>query len=96
MASVLYRTGLNRIFYQAKSFETGKTVTGFVWSPELIKTAELAFTELEDGLYYYDHTFEMAGTHVGLFYENGVKTRSSVFRVTTTKGQFIFTGDYRL
>ena len=96
MASVLYRTGLNRIFYQAKNFEVGKTVTGYIWSPELKKTETFTFTELEDGLYYYDHTFEMAGTHGGLFFENGEPTRSLVFRVTTTKGQFIFTGDYRL
>ena len=56
----------------------------------------MAFVEIEDGIYYYDHTFEMPGTHLGVFFEDGVKVRTSVFRVMSTKGNFIFTGDYRV
>jgi len=96
LATTLYRTGLNRLFYQAKGFAEGLTITGYLWTPELIQTSEFTFVELEEGLYYYDHTFEMPGTHVGLFKEDGVPTRSSVFRVMSTKGNFIYTGDYRV
>ena len=96
MATTLYRTGLNRIFYQTTSFSTGKTVTGYLYTPELKKSGEMAFVEIEDGIYYYDHTFEMPGTHLGVFFEDEVKVRTSVFRVMSTKGNFIFTGDYRV
>ncbi len=96
MAGVIYRTGLNRIFYQAKSFTTGRVVTGYLWTPELIQTPTFAFTELGDGVYYHDHTFEMPGTHLGVFREDGEQTRTAVFRVVSTKGNFIFTGDYRV
>ena len=96
MAGVIYRTGLNRIFYQAKGFGEARTVTGYLWTPELKQTAVYTFTELGDGVYYYDHTFEMPGTHLGVFREDGVQTRTAVFRVLSTQGQFVFTGDYRL
>ena len=96
MASTLYRTGLNRIFYQTKNFVAGVTVTGYMWTPELKQTPEFGFTELGDGVYYLDHTFEMSGTHLGVFFEDNVKKSTSVFRVMSTKGNFIFTGDYRV
>ena len=67
-----------------------------MWTPELKQTVEFEFVDLGDGVYYYDHTFEMPGTHLGVFFEDGVKKRTSVFRVMSTKGNFIYTGDYRL
>ena len=75
-----YRRGINRIFYQAENFEEGITVAGIMWSPELKKTT-MDFIELEQGLYYTDFLFEIRGEHCGLFFEDGVKIKSLVFRV---------------
>ena len=78
----LYTTGTNRIAYRAESFATGKTVTAFIWSPALVKSALQTFTEVELGLYYLDYNFASIGTYLGLFYENAVAKASGVFRVT--------------
>jgi len=77
----LYNTGTNRIIYRAEAFGTGKTVTGYLWSPTNVKSDLQTFTELELGLYYLDFNFTIAGTWTGLFLENDVKKASGVFRV---------------
>jgi len=78
----LYTTGVNRIVYQAQIFATGKTVTAYFWNPSLTKSALQTFTEVELGLYYLDYDFTVAGTYVGLFYENDVAKTTGIFRVT--------------
>ena len=94
--SLIYRTGRNRLWYKAKGFATGKLVTGTIVTPELKEPPTLIFTEYGSGHYYHDFEFEMPGTHLGIFLEDGENTRSAVFRVLSTKGQFVFTGDYRV
>jgi len=69
----------HRIIYKAASFATGKTVTGYIWSPALVKSALQSFTEISDGLYYLDYAFAAAGTYCGVFYEGGVATTSGSF-----------------
>ena len=95
MSGVLYRTGLNRIFYSTRNFDTGVTVTCFFWSPELKKSGPFTFAEVEMGLYFFDHEFQMPGTHAGTFFEDGVQTISSEFRVLSSHGNWVYTGDYR-
>lgn len=94
--SLIYRTGRNRLWYQAKGFASALTVTGKIVTPELSESDLLTFTEYGSGYYYYDFEFEMSGTHLGMFEEDGEQSRSAVFRVMSTKGQWVFTGDYRL
>jgi len=77
----LYTTGINRIIYRAEAFGTGKTVTGYLWSPTNVKSDLQTFTEIELGLYYLDFNFTVAGTWTGLFFENDVSKASGVFRV---------------
>lgn len=77
----LYTTGVNRIIYKAEGFATGKTVTGYLWSPAKVKSSLQAFTELELGLYYLDFDFASAGTWTGVFFEGGVAKTPGVFRV---------------
>ena len=78
----LLRTGVERIAYKAKGFATGKTVTAYIWSPTLVKSLEQALTELEDGIYYLDYNFSTEGSHIGIFYEDGVPQTFTTFRVT--------------
>ena len=85
----LYSIGVNRIIYKSENFATGKTVTAYFWNPSLAKSALQTFTEIELGLYYLDYNFSVAGTFIGLFYENAVAKTFHPFRVTelATKSQ---------
>ena len=85
----LYSIGVNRIIYKSENFATGKTVTAYFWNPSLAKSALQTFTEIELGLYYLDYNFNVAGTFIGLFYENAVAKTFHPFRVTelATKSQ---------
>jgi len=78
----LYSTGTNRILYRAETFGTEKTVTAYFWNPSLEKSDLQTFTEIEQGLYYLDYNFASEGTYIGLFYEDGTKKASQVFRVS--------------
>lgn len=78
----LYATGTNRVVYRSVGFAAGLTVTAYIWSPTLVRSALEAFTEVELGLYYLDYNFAVSGTYMGTFYEGGVAKASGVFRVT--------------
>ncbi len=78
----LHKTGVNRIVYKAWGFGTSKTVTAYLWSPTLGKSALQTFTEIEFGLYYLDFNFSSIGAWTVLFYENGVAKDFGVYRVT--------------
>jgi len=78
----LYNVGVNRISYRARGFAVGKTVTGYMWAPSLVKSSLLTFTEIGEGLYYLDFDFSAEGTYTGKFFENGVAMITGVFRVS--------------
>jgi len=84
--TTLYNTGTNRILYKTSNFSTGKTVTAYIWSPALVKSSLLTFTEIADGLYYLDYDFTEEGTYVGKFFEDGVSLTSGIFRVSKVAG----------
>ena len=84
--STLYGTGSHRIVYKAEGFATGKTVTAYLWSPTLVKSALQTLTEVSDGLYYLDYTFAATGTYFGEFYEDGVAKTVGTWRVTSKTG----------
>jgi len=81
--STYYGVDTHRIVYKASEFETGLTVTGYLWSPALVKSDLQTFTELSDGLYYLDYVFSALGTYIGLFYEDDVAKVSGAFRVVS-------------
>ena len=76
-----YSTGVNRIFYKAVNFATGKDVTAYVWNPSLVKSDLQIFIEIESGLYYCDFDFTTVGSYIARFYEDSVATTFSTFRV---------------
>ena len=80
--STLYGVGAHRLIYKASGFATGKTVTGYIWSPTLVKSALQTFIEVSDGLYYLDYTFSALGTYFGKFYEDAVATTIGTFRIS--------------
>ena len=71
----------HRIIYKAAAFGAGKTVTAYIWNPALVQSAEQGLTEISDGLYYLDYAFAAAGTYCGIFYEGGVATVATSFRI---------------
>ena len=81
MAS-LYSIGVNRISYRARGFAIGKTVTAYMWPPDLAQSSLLSLTEIGEGLYYLDYDFTVEGTYIGKFFENGVPSTMGVFRVS--------------
>ena len=83
----MYETGRTRLFYKAKGFATGKTITARFWSEELEELPVQTFTELAEGLYYLDYKFPKEGAYVTIVYENGVKTLAKVFRVLNQFGK---------
>lgn len=77
----MYEQSRKRIFYKANNFATDKTVTAYLWDPNLNKSSLQTFTELEEGLYYLDYTFDKEGSYVGKFYEDDIPTVSGVFDI---------------
>ncbi len=77
----LHKTGVNRIVYKAWGFSTGKTVTAYLWSPTLEKSALQTLSEIELGLYYLDFSFSSVGPWLVLFYEDAVPADFGVYRV---------------
>ena len=71
----------HRIIYKAEGFGLAKVVTAYIWSPALVKSAEQAFTEVSDGIYYKDYAFAALGTYFGIFYEGGIAKISGAFRI---------------
>jgi len=78
----LYGVGVNRISYRARGFAVGKTVTAYMWTPDLTKSSLLPLAEIGDGLYYLDYDFTVEGTYQGKFFEDGVPSTTGVFRVS--------------
>lgn len=77
-----YKRGTNRIFYQPPDFAAA-VVTAYFYTPKLVQTNVYTFTQLEPGLYYLDFKFEDIGDYIGVFYENGIKKHTRVFKVET-------------
>jgi len=78
-----YYLGQNRLMFQAPQFTTGMTITTYMYSPQMVKSGLLELIEFEEGFYYLDFNFTEQGAWIGIFYENGVKKLSNVFRVGT-------------
>ena len=76
-------TGQKRIVYQAVAFHAGINVTAVFRDPFLNEGPLQQFKELGEGLYYLDFDFNQEGTWIGLFFENGVKKGSQVYKVAT-------------
>jgi hypothetical protein len=74
--------GDNRIVYQAGGLQDGLAVTVQFWTPSLERSSILQLEELGDGLYYIDYNFDNEGAWIGLFFEDGVKKGTQVYKVT--------------
>ena len=80
----LFGTGAHRVIYKGSGFQTGLTVTAYVWSPAVVKSAQQNLTEISDGVYYLDFTFSAAGVWFIVFSEGGTKSTFLTARVETT------------
>jgi len=78
-----YDLGINRIYYKASGFQEGLIVTAILTEPNLNIKVDLTFNELEEGVYYCDHSFTQYGKYVLLLYEDGVKSQFQAITVTS-------------
>lgn len=82
--TTFFGTGTRRLIYKARDFDTGLTVTGYIWNPSLAKSSLQTFTEISDGFYYLDWDFSVTGSWFGKFYENGVETINGAWDIVTS------------
>jgi len=92
--STLYGTGEHRLVYKAEGFATGLTVTGYIWSPTLVKSDLQTFTEADEGFYYLDYTFAALGAHFGKFYEDGTVKTTGTYRVELSPADAVWDEAY--
>lgn len=78
---LLLTLGTQRVVCKSTNFQTGLTMTAYLWSPTLVKSALQTFTEIGEGLYYLDFNFNVAGTWPIKLYEDGVSVTFTVIRV---------------
>ncbi len=83
MADTTYQYGENRVVYQATGFTTGLTVTARFWDSGLVEFEDSPFTltELGDGLYYLEISFDRQIIYHGLFFEDSTPKRYHSFRI---------------
>lgn len=98
----IYPLGKNRIFYRPQGFVEGLIVTVDMIDPRLKLNNQndnddmIMLIEFGEGLYYFDYSFSLEGTYIGIFYENGKKRTSQAFstrRIPAATKPFIFRGD---
>ena len=78
-----FHTGMNRVWYRAAGFVTGKNIEVKFRKPNGTLTNLVVVPESEDeGIYYLDYDFDELGQWLGIFYEDSVKTTSSIFHIT--------------
>ena len=78
---VFFDGGINRVWYRPVNFLEGLDVKLRLWDPDLIKKDLIDFTELEEGLYYLDYSFNKRGSWIGIVYEDEVKVTSTTFNI---------------
>lgn len=76
----MYRSGINRIYYQTNDF-TSADILVYFYKPCGTLTGSFNFTELETGIYFLDMDFCVLGDWLGIFYEDGNKVATRVFKV---------------
>lgn len=78
----VFPRGVRRLLYTSKSYVEGLEIKMVLFTPRLIEKAPLVFKELGYGVYYLDHSFNILGEWVGLFFENDVRTGQAIFRIS--------------
>ena len=87
-----YTVGNHRLWYKSKGFVVGVNVTIDFRSPTLQKWEDLVFTEMGDGLYYLDFTFDEYGDWIAVVYENGMKVSCQSYFISNDRGGGGFIG----
>jgi len=70
--------GQYRVYYQAKGFGEGRTVTAKVWQPDGQIDETPVFEEIGDGCYQLDYAYSASGRYLWLVRENGVRRKAEV------------------
>jgi hypothetical protein len=78
----IFSMGMNCVWYRAAKFTTGIDVTVSFRKPDNTLIEPVSIPESEDGgVYRLCYNFNELGQWLGVFFENGVKTASSVFHI---------------
>lgn len=85
-----FSIGVNRVWYRAAKFSTDIDVTVRFRKPDDTLVEPISVPESEDeGVYYLDYDFNELGQWLGVFFEGGLKTSSSVFHITPKVKDFV-------
>ena len=64
-----YLIGTNRIVYRSTNFEEDLEIFVDLYRPNGSREPSRILTEMEEGLYYFEYNFSVAGIWTGIFYE---------------------------
>jgi len=84
MADTTYVQGNQTIVYKASDFQTGLTVTGNFYHPDMtpFDGNPYSFTELANGLYYLKNlNMTQMSIYVGVIFEGGIPKAWQTFRI---------------
>lgn len=76
-----YPPGRHKIYYRASAFQEGLTVSVKMLNPNDIWSDDMELMDVGNGLYRFEILFDISGTWVGLFSEDGVRKLSQNFFV---------------
>lgn len=83
----IYTRGHHRIFYRSTNFTAGFVVLVDMLYEDLSRVLyQERLLEVGGGLYYFDCSFSLYGTYVGVFYENSVKVSTQNFLIVPKQG----------
>jgi len=78
----IFKVGINRLVYQSSDFTEGLIVKASIYGPTAIDwISGNQLTEINQGIYYLDYNFTIAGTYIVKFAENGDAMTTSTYRV---------------
>jgi len=77
-----YIKGVNKIWYRASGFASGKDVKVKFRKPNGVLLDYVSIPEtIDEGIYNSDFDFNELGQWLGVFYEDGKKVTSSIFNI---------------
>ena len=77
-----YIKGVNKIWYRASGFASGKDIKVRLRRPNGVLLEDVSIPEsIDEGIYNTDFDFDELGQWLGVFYEDTVKKTSSVFNI---------------
>jgi hypothetical protein len=91
-----FSEGTNRVWYRAANFNSEDGITVRFHKPDETDDGPMSMPQCcEDGLYCLEYNFDQLGAWIGIFFEDGLKTSSSIFNIVPkTDPSVPYDGEY--